>query len=120
MNPLYDWLKVTKARLVNKKEMRCYDGFPAYNAGLRIVNVEELNCGPVKVVGDHNATSHHAVTSTLLGILIVLTATLIAVVLWINRITVKEKVEPIFKNFKTSLQYSTIEKQDEEPPEVNV
>jgi len=60
------------------------------------------------------------VTSTLLGILIVLTATLIAVVLWINRITVMEKVEPLFKNFKTSLQYSTIEKQDEEPPEVNV
>merc|ERR1719483_1843106 len=120
MNPLYDWLKVTTARLANKKEMRCYDGFPAYNAGLRIVNVEELNCGPVKVIADQNATSHHAVTSTLLGILIVLTATLIAVVLWINRITVREKVEPLFKNFKTSLQYSTIEKQDEEPPEVAV
>jgi len=42
------------------------------------------------------------------------------VVLWINRITVREKVEPLFKNFKTSLQYSTIEKQEEEPPEVNV
>jgi len=120
MNPLYDWLKVTKARLVNKQEMRCYDGYPAYNAGKRIVNVEELNCGPVKVVADQRATSHHAVTSTLLGILIVLTATLIAVVLWINRITVREKVEPLFKNFKTSLQYSTIEKQEEEPPEVNV
>jgi len=120
MNPLYDWLKVTKARLVNKNAMRCYDGFPQYNAGLRIVNVEELNCPPVKTIAEHNATSHHAVTSILLGILIVLTATLIAVVLWINRITVREKVEPLFKNFKTSLQYSTIEKQDEEPPEVNV
>ena len=60
------------------------------NAGQRIVNVEELNCSPVKVVADNNA-----VTSTLLGILIVLTATLIAVVLWINRITVGEKVEPL-------------------------
>merc|ERR1719309_1767775 len=108
MNPLYDWLKVTKARLVNKNAMRCYDGFPQYNAGLRIVNVEELNCPPVKTIAEHNATSHHAVTSILLGILIVLTATLIAVVLWINRITVREKVEPLFKNFKTSLQYSTL------------
>ena len=49
----------------------------------------ELSC-PVKVVADNNV-----VASTLLGILIVLTATLIAVVLFINRITVREKVEPL-------------------------
>jgi len=120
MNPLYDWLDNTKANLINKREMRCYDGYPEYNAGLRIVNVQELKCGPVKSIRDYTATTHHAITSTLLVILIILTATLLCVVLWINRLTVRDKVEPLMKRFKTSLQYSTIEKLEEEPPEVNV
>jgi len=121
MNPLYDWLRVTPARLANKQEMRCFDGYPDVNAGKRIVNVEKLQCGPVRsVLGEAGGGSHHAITSTLLIILIILTATLLSVVLWINRITVKEKIQPILKNFKTSLQYSTLEKQEEEPPEVQV
>jgi len=48
MIPLFNWLKVTKARLVNKREMRCYDGYPAYNAGKRIENrrIQDLKCNP--------------------------------------------------------------------------
>ena len=64
--------------------------------------------------------SHHAVTSTLLTILIILTASLLAVVLWINRITVKDKMQPLLKNLQNHMQYTTIEKQEEEPPEVSV
>jgi len=47
MNDFYNWLTVTKARLVNKDEMRCYDGYPSYNAGRMIKNIEELACPPV-------------------------------------------------------------------------
>jgi hypothetical protein len=37
------------------------------------------------------------------------------------RLRVQEKLTPLVKNFRTSLQYSTIEKEDEHlPPEVNV
>eukprot|EP00092_Neocalanus_flemingeri_P067685 GFUD01082645.1.p1 GENE.GFUD01082645.1~~GFUD01082645.1.p1 ORF type:complete len:331 (+),score=73.45 GFUD01082645.1:43-1035(+) len=46
ITPLYNWLKLTKAQLVNEREMRCYDGFPAYNARIRIVNAVELDCIP--------------------------------------------------------------------------
>lgn len=116
MNDLFDWLKVTPARIVNKKEMRCYDGFPDYNAGKRIENVEILDCAPKK---HQEYSSHTAVTSTLLGVLIIITTSLLLVILWINRITVKEKFTPLVQNFKTSLQYSTLEKQ-EETPEVQV
>ena len=68
---------------------------------------------------DLTSNSHYAVTSTLLTILIIITLTLLLVILWINRITVREKFSPLIENFKTSLQYSTLEKQ-EETPEVHV
>merc|ERR550539_553811 len=92
MNGMFDWLTKTPAKIVNKREMRCYDGFPEYNAGRRIENVEFLECAPRK---HQEFSSHTAVTSSLL-----------VVVLWINRVTVKEKFTPLVENFKTSLQYS--------------
>ena len=116
MNGMFDWLTNTAARIVNKREMRCYDGFPEYNAGIRIENVVFLECAPRQ---HQEYSSHTAITSTLLGVLIVITTTLLLIVLWINRVTVKEKFTPLVENFKTSLQYSTLEKQ-EETPEVHV
>ena len=101
--------------------MRCYDGYPEVNSGKRIINIEVLDCAPSTPVHqfDSSHTSHYAVTSTLLTILIIITTTLLLVILWVNRITVKDKFSPLIENFKTSLQYSTLEKQ-EEIPEVNV
>jgi hypothetical protein len=118
MQNLAQWLKKNTTNLMNKDAMRCYDGTPEINAGRRIKNVEKFEC-PVKqeVAG---TGSHHAVTSTLLTVLIILTACLLAVVLWINRITVKDKMQPLLKNLQNHMQYTTIEKQDEEPPEVPV
>jgi len=110
----------SRSYLANKMEMRCYDGYPVTNAGKRIVNVEMLDCAPSSGHKyDLTSNSHYAVTSTLLTILIIITATLLLVILWINRITVREKFSPLIENFKTSLQYSTLEKQ-EETPEVHV
>lgn len=114
LNDFYNWLSVTKARLVNKDEMRCYDGYPLYNAGRRIKNIEELACPPLKASEHTTSGSHHAVTTTLLTVLILLTGTLLGVVLWINRVTVRDKFRPLVNNFKTSLQYSTIDKQEED------
>ena len=117
MKNFAQWLNRTDINLMNKDAMRCYDGVPASNAGKRIKNVDKYDC-PVKV-RDGTTGSHHAVTSTLLTILIIIVTTLLLVILWINRITVKEKFTPLIENFKTSLQYSTLEKQ-EETPEVHV
>jgi len=122
MNPFLDWMRQMESRsyLANKMEIRCYDGYPVTNAGKRIVNVEMLDCAPTSGHKyDLTSNSHYAVTSTLLTILIIITLTLLLVILWINRITVREKFSPLIENFKTSLQYSTLEKQ-EETPEVHV
>ena len=80
-----------------------------------------MDCAPSAAVHsyDPSQTSHYAITSPLLTILIIIVTTLLLVILWINRITVKEKFAPLIENFKTSLQYSTLEKQ-EETPEVHV
>jgi hypothetical protein len=118
MKNLKQWLNNTQINLMNKDAMRCYDGVPVINAGKRIKNVVNLEC-PVKVEVAGTG-SHHAVTSALLTVLIILTACLLAVVLWINRITVKDKMTPLLKNLQNHMQYTTIEKQDEEPPEVSV
>ena len=123
LNNFYDWLKLERDNdfLVNKREMRCYDGYPEVNSGKRIINIDVLDCAPITAVHNYDPshTSHYAITSTLLTVLILITTTLLIVILWINRITVKEKFTPLIENFKTSLQYSTLEKQ-EEIPEVNV
>jgi len=118
MKPLKKWLNQTKINLMNKEAMRCYDGVPESNAGKRIKNVDKLEC-PVRKETP-STSSHHAVTSTLLTILIILVACLLAVVLWINRITVKDKMQPLLKNLQNQMQYTTIEKQEDEPPEVSV
>lgn len=117
MKTLKNWLDTTQINLMNKDAMRCYDGVPASNAGKRIKNVDKLDCPVARETG---SGSHHAVTSALLTILIILTACLLAVVLWINRITVKDKMQPLLKNLQNQMQYTTIERQEEEPPEVSV
>ena len=118
MRNFKQWLNITEVNLMNKEAMRCYDGVPETNAGKRIVNVDQLDC-PVKHQ-EKGSGSHHAITSTLLTILIILVASLLTIVLWINRVTVKDKMEPLLKNLQNHMQYTTIEKQEEEPPEVSV
>jgi len=118
MQPLKNWLNETVINLMNKDAMRCFDGTPEINAGRRIKNVNQFECQMKKEVA--NSGSHYAVTSTLLTILIILTGCLITVILWINRITVKDKMTPLLKNLQNHMQYTTIERQDEEHPEVQV
>ena len=111
MNELYDWLKL-KGKLVetegdflaNKKEMRCYDGYPDSNSGMRIVNIEELRCDPIHNSSD---TSHFTITVLIIFtvILILITTTLLLAILWINRITVKEMLSLLTENFKKSLTF---------------
>lgn len=121
MMPFFDWLKTTRARLVNKDEMRCYDGLPASNAGKRIKNLRDLACPAVRTLDTSEHNSGYAVASTLLILLIVLITSLILLVLWVNRLKVREKLSPLVKNFRNSMQYSTIGKEEEHlPPEVNV
>jgi len=117
MMPFKRWLNHTQVNLINKDAMRCYDGVPETNAGKRIVNLDRLECPVRKAIPN---TTHHTVTGTLLTILIILVACLLAVVVWINRITVKDKMQPLLKNLQNQMQYTTIDKQDEEPPEVSV
>ena len=123
MNDLWNWMRKENNQtfLVNKNEMRCFDGWPEANAGKRIINVNMLDCAPARGHQyDPSSTSHYAITSTLLTVLIIITTTLLLVILWINRITVREKFTPLIENFKTSLQYSTLEGKEPIPEEAHV
>ena len=85
--------------------MRCYKGYPELNAGLRISNVRALDCPPLAADSTQGSTTH-----ALLTILIMLTAVLLAVVIYVNRERVKSNVRPLVNNFQRSMQYRTIEK----------
>ena len=88
------------------------------------MNIGELKCldkNGVPRSGNHHGKSNGSgITHTLLVILIILIACLLATLLYIH----KEKVHSNIQTFQRSLQYRTIEKDLSEtthiPPEVNV
>lgn len=47
MKSFYDWVTKSKpfnTKLYHKEDLRCYDGFPATNAGVLIVKLQQLSC----------------------------------------------------------------------------
>jgi len=128
LRPVFDWLMNTTTNLYRKNDMRCYTGSPSSNAGRRIVNVQELQCGNSQDSTFHTLNFHHgsvgnSVTHTLLIILIILVLCLLVAILWINKERVHSNVKPLIDNFQRSLQYRTIEKdlaESQITPEVNV
>lgn len=121
MDKFFKWFRTTKVNIANKNEVRCFDGYPKHNSGIRFSNVQQLDCEEEPQKMNSNSNSGHAVTRSLLGILIFLTTALIVVLLWINRVRVHRKMSPLFSNLTTTMQYSTIEKEEQAvPPQVNV
>lgn len=120
MSNFYHWFTQTNVKISNKNEIRCFNGFPKHNAGIRFTSVQQLDCEDDIPKLSSTETSQHAVTSSLLLLLIVLTLTLILILLWVNRNRVRDVVSPVVKNMKSSLQYSSIDKEEIVPPEVNV
>jgi len=124
LRPMFDWLSNTQANLYSRDRLRCYTGVPEANAGRKILNIGELKCldkNGVPRSGNHHGKSNGSgITHTLLVILIILIACLLATLLYIH----KEKVHSNIQTFQRSLQYRTIEKDLSEtthiPPEVNV
>lgn len=137
--PFLDWLKQTKVNLDHKEDMRCYSGKPDYNAGKRIENIDKLTClnstntTDVQKKEEENVSlsSSHANT-TLLIILIVLVSVFLAVLLYVNRdslrkITRKGGVGSVgrdtrnkYSSIEESTRYSTIYKKEEDASQVNV
>jgi hypothetical protein len=44
MKNFYDWFIATNVKISNKEEVRCFDGFPKYNSGIRLTNLKKLSC----------------------------------------------------------------------------
>jgi len=46
MKPMYKWLLTSKAKILRKEELTCYDGYPQSNAGKKIINIDidQLQC----------------------------------------------------------------------------
>ncbi|XP_023333410.1 phospholipase A2 inhibitor [Eurytemora carolleeae] len=78
------WFRDTSVKISNKEEVRCFDGFPKYNYGIRLTALKQLECEE-KPHHITSSNSSHAVTRSLLGVLIFLTSSLILGLLWVNR-----------------------------------
>jgi hypothetical protein len=124
LRPMFDWLSNTAANLYRRDNLRCYTGVPEANAGRKILNIGALKCldsnGVPRSGNHHGKSTGSSMTHTLLVILIILIACLLATLLYIH----KEKVHANIQTFQRQLQYRTIDKDLSEtthiPPEVNV
>lgn len=118
LQKFFHWWKTTSVKISNKNDMRCFDGYPKYNAGLALTNVRKLDC-EVQATTVHSTSSSHAVIRSLLTALIFLAGVIIMILLYTNRTRVMSGITPLLSNMKDSMQYTTIEK-EELPTEVNV
>jgi len=114
MRNFYDWFTETKVKISNKKEVRCFNGFPKLNAGLRLTNVRHLECEyDINAIEEERYDSSDALIHSLSVVLALITIALIASLVFYNR----ERLFSAVKNY--SPQYSTIQKEDDKIP-VNV
>lgn len=123
LRTFYDWLSRTKA-VHDMTNLRCFNGLPDSNAGLKILDVKVLDC-PDLPKADPSSSAGSAFTHALLIILILVAITATTIILVVNREKVRTNMKPILDNFQRSMQYKTIEKdvaefQAGQPPEVNV
>eukprot|EP00095_Tigriopus_kingsejongensis_P004630 maker-scaffold291_size219542-snap-gene-0.13 protein:Tk04630 transcript:maker-scaffold291_size219542-snap-gene-0.13-mRNA-1 annotation:"hypothetical protein DAPPUDRAFT_103849" len=106
-----NWLRNTRTTLHHKDEIRCFDGFPDTNAGLRVKDANISDCTPT-----HSSTS---LTNVLLSILILLVIGVGLLVMYNHRQTIHSSFKPLVVSFHKSMQYRTIDKEEEPPTEVN-
>ncbi|XP_040581557.1 trophoblast glycoprotein [Lepeophtheirus salmonis] len=120
LRPFYDWVFNTKAN-INKEDLRCYDGWPKGNAGRRLSSITKLECPPDPLTEESKMAVSTSITQALLLILLLLVATLLSVFIWVNRAQFKGQLAPVVKSVQKSMQYKTINRDDEIiAPEVNV
>ena len=109
--------------LTTTKSSRCYDGYPKIVAGRRVLNIGELQCDPHAASKDSaTAAAAAAGQSVTHGLLVVLILTVLAVgalVIYYHRKRMHDKLKPLVESLQKSMQYKTIEREDEQP-EINV
>ncbi|XP_059082511.1 trophoblast glycoprotein-like [Tigriopus californicus] len=104
------WLLSTHTTLFHKDEIRCFDGYPERNAGRRVTNAEISECSP----------THNSLTNVLLSILILVMIGLGLLIVYYHRQRIHSSFKPLVVSFQKSMQYRTIDKEEEPPTEVNV
>ena len=100
------------------KSSRCYDGYPKIVAGRRVLNIGELQCDPNAASKGSAAAAATAGQSVTHGLLVVLILTVLAVgalVIYYHRKRMHDKLKPLVESLQKSMQYKTIEREDEQP-----
>lgn len=111
MSPFYHWFMSTTVKISNKEEVRCFDGFPKYNSGIRLTNLKKLDCEyDVDEVEARRYDSSSALIHTLSVIIALMALAFILTVLYMKR----DRVFPALKSY--TMQYSTIQREDDKVP----
>lgn len=104
-----------------QEELRCYDGFPEYNGGKKITNVERLECAPATIAVSSSSSSGPSTLTNVLLVLLIIVIVLVGIALvYHNGQRVKDTVKPLVVGFQKSMQYKTIDKEEEAAQEVDV
>ena len=98
----------------------CFDGYPKYVAGRRIIDIGKLECDPnANKDPSAAAAAGQSVTHGLLVVLILVVLAVGAMVIYYHRKRMHDKLKPLVESLQKSMQYKTIEREDE-LPEVSV
>jgi hypothetical protein len=114
MKSFYDWFMSTSVKVSNREEVRCFDGFPKYNSGIRLANLKKLDCEyDTDDIEAKRYDSSDALIHTLSVIVALMAIALILTIVYIKR----ERLFPVLKTY--TMQYSSIQKDEDKIP-VNV
>ena len=98
----------------------CFDGYPEYVAGRRVIDIGKLECDPnANKDSAAAAAAGQSVTHGLLVVLVLVVLAVGALVIYYHRKRMHDKLKPLVESLQKSMQYKTIEREDE-LPEVSV
>ncbi|XP_037082864.1 SLIT and NTRK-like protein 3 [Pollicipes pollicipes] len=122
IKPFYRWLLMTETRALYHESYRCFDGKPASNRDVPVMQLKHMECdraSPAPVARTSSA-------SLVLGVLVFAMCVLLSVVIYMQRHrlvrrakSIQPQLQTAIQNVKRARQYTNIER-DEEAPEVSV
>ncbi|XP_043238170.1 trophoblast glycoprotein-like [Amphibalanus amphitrite] len=118
IRPFYQWMRTTRVELLRSADYRCFEGRPASNENLPILELQTTECEPAPA-------ARTSASSVVLGILVFVMCVLLVVVLYMHRHRLVQRAKRLqphmqvaIRNLKRSRQYANI--QHEDAPEVEV
>ncbi|XP_067000580.2 trophoblast glycoprotein isoform X2 [Anabrus simplex] len=114
---LYDWLQRTSVKVRNKNGLRCRSGMPETNGGETILGLQSIQCQPHLIAAAMESSQYHSIP-ILIGFLVTLLFVLLGLLVYMNRVQIKQQLTPLLDTVSRKVQYTSIGKQEDQEMDV--